>query len=78
MLRVKILLLKFRKFTWLQLIHCKILWQSTKQTSNKKRYAVEFEEGDFVWIALMKDKLLVGEYKSLMLGRLDCWKSLRT
>lgn len=33
-----------------------------KQAADKKRRAVEFEVGDFVWAVLMKDRFPVGEY----------------
>ena len=37
-----------------------------KASADKKRRAVEFEEGDFVWAILTKDKFPVGEYNMLV------------
>jgi hypothetical protein len=36
-----------------------------KASADKKRRAVEFEEGDFVWAVLTKDRFPVGEYNKL-------------
>jgi hypothetical protein len=36
-----------------------------KASVDKKRRAIEFEEGDFVWAILMKDRFPVGEYNKL-------------
>jgi hypothetical protein len=36
-----------------------------KAEVNKKRHPLEFEEGDFVWAVLTKDRFLVGEYNKL-------------
>jgi hypothetical protein len=36
-----------------------------KASANKKRRAIEFEEGDFVWAILTKDRFPVGEYNKL-------------
>jgi hypothetical protein len=36
-----------------------------KPSANKKRGAVEFEEGDFVWAIMTKDKFPVEEYNKL-------------
>jgi hypothetical protein len=36
-----------------------------KASANKKRRAVEFEEGDFVWAILTKDRFPVEEYNKL-------------
>jgi hypothetical protein len=36
-----------------------------KASVDKKRRVVEFEEGDFVWAILTKDRFLVGEYNKL-------------
>jgi hypothetical protein len=36
-----------------------------KASANKKRRAVEFEEGDFVWAVLTKGRFPVGEYNKL-------------
>jgi hypothetical protein len=37
-----------------------------KADADKKWCAVEFEEGDFVWVVLTKDRFLVGEYNKLV------------
>jgi hypothetical protein len=46
---------------------CKLQESTTKYKANadKKRRAVEFEEGDFVWAILTKDRFPVGEYNKL-------------
>jgi hypothetical protein len=36
-----------------------------KASIDKKRQAIEFEEGDFVWAILTKDRFAVGEYNKL-------------
>ncbi|GJZ68694.1 putative reverse transcriptase domain-containing protein [Tanacetum coccineum] len=36
-----------------------------KQDANHKRRHVDFEEGDFVWVVLTKDRFPVGEYSKL-------------
>jgi hypothetical protein len=36
-----------------------------KASADKKRRAIEFEEGDFVWAILTKDRFPVGEYNKL-------------
>ncbi|GKC08185.1 putative reverse transcriptase domain-containing protein [Tanacetum coccineum] len=36
-----------------------------KQDADHKRRHVDFEEGDFVWVVLTKDRFLVGEYNKL-------------
>jgi hypothetical protein len=36
-----------------------------KASADKNKRAVEFEEGDFVWAILTKDKFPVGEYNKL-------------
>ncbi|KAK1414879.1 hypothetical protein QVD17_30640 [Tagetes erecta] len=36
-----------------------------KQAADKMRRQVDFEEGDFVWAVLTKDRFLVGEYNKL-------------
>ena len=36
-----------------------------KQAADQKRRHVEFEEGDFVWAVLTKDRFTVGEYNKL-------------
>jgi hypothetical protein len=36
-----------------------------KASADKKRQAVEFEEGDFLWAILIKERFLVGEYNKL-------------
>ncbi|GJZ36601.1 hypothetical protein Tco_0582792 [Tanacetum coccineum] len=36
-----------------------------KQDADHKRRHVDFEEGDFVWAVLTKDRFLVGEYNKL-------------
>ena len=36
-----------------------------KASTNKKRWTVEFEEEDFVWAILTKDRFPVGEYNML-------------
>jgi hypothetical protein len=36
-----------------------------KASANKKRRTIEFEEGDFVWAILTKDRFPVGEYNKL-------------
>ncbi|GKA52180.1 putative nucleotidyltransferase, ribonuclease H, partial [Tanacetum coccineum] len=45
-----------------------------KQDANHKRRHVDFEEGDFVWAILTKDRFLIGEYNKLSakkIGSLD-------
>jgi hypothetical protein len=37
-----------------------------KADADKKRHALEFEEDDFVWAVLTKDRFLVGEYNKLV------------
>jgi hypothetical protein len=37
-----------------------------KASLDKKRCVVKFEEGDFVWVILTKDRVLVGEYNKLV------------
>jgi hypothetical protein len=41
-----------------------------KASVNKKRRAMEFEEGDFVWAVLTKDRFPLGEYKKLAARRI--------
>ena len=36
-----------------------------KVTTDKKRCPLEFEEGDFVWAILTKDRFPIGEYNKL-------------
>jgi hypothetical protein len=36
-----------------------------KASTDKKRRVVEFEEGDFMWAILSKDRFLMGEYNKL-------------
>jgi hypothetical protein len=36
-----------------------------KASADKKRQVIKFEEGDFVWAILTKDKFPVGEYNKL-------------
>jgi hypothetical protein len=36
-----------------------------KASADKRRRAVEFEEGDFVWAILTKDRFPMGEYNKL-------------
>jgi hypothetical protein len=36
-----------------------------KANANKKRRALKFEQGDFVWAILTKDRFHVGEYNKL-------------
>jgi hypothetical protein len=36
-----------------------------KASADKKRRTIEFEEGDFIWAILTKDRFLVGEYNKL-------------
>jgi hypothetical protein len=55
MLKLKILLVRSRKFTKLQF----------RKSADKKRRFVEFEGGDFVWVVLTKDRFPVGEYNKL-------------
>jgi hypothetical protein len=56
MLKLKILLVRFRKFTKLQF----------RISADKKRRFMEFEGGDFVWVVLTKDQFPVGEYNKLL------------
>jgi hypothetical protein len=37
-----------------------------KASADKKRRAVEFEEGDFLWAILTKDRFPMGEYNKLV------------
>lgn len=37
-----------------------------KANADKNRRSVEFEEGDFVWAVLIKDRFPMGEYKKLV------------
>ncbi|PKI33689.1 hypothetical protein CRG98_045918 [Punica granatum] len=37
-----------------------------KQATDKKRYSMEFEVGDFMWVILTKDHYPAGEYNKLL------------
>ena len=50
-----------------------------KANANKKRHSLEFEEGDFVWVFLTKDRFPVGEYNKLaarMIGPVEIVKDI--
>jgi hypothetical protein len=53
----KISLVKFRRFTKLLFSFCKILLPSIRQMQMRSCPSVGFEEGDFVWTMLTKDRL---------------------
>lgn len=36
-----------------------------KTSADKKRHAMEFDKGDFVWAVLIKERFPVGEYSKL-------------
>jgi hypothetical protein len=49
------------------------LYESTtkyKASADKKRRDIEFEEGDFMWAIMTKDKFPIGEYKKLVACKL--------
>ncbi|KAF7137217.1 hypothetical protein RHSIM_Rhsim07G0165900 [Rhododendron simsii] len=45
--------------------HLEESFATYKQAADKKRRAVEFEVGDFVWVVLAKDRFPAGEYNKL-------------
>lgn len=48
-----------------------------KANVDKKRRALEFDEGDFVWVVLTKDRFLVVEHNKLVACKIGQWRFLR-
>lgn len=50
---------------------------SYKSHADRKRHAVEFAVGDYVWVVLTKPRFSAHEYNKLAARRLVPWKFLR-
>ena len=48
-----------------------------KADADKKRHAEEFEEGDFVWAVLRKDRFPIGEYNKLAADKIGPAKIIK-
>jgi hypothetical protein len=48
-----------------------------KVDADKKQRALEFNEGDFVWVVLTKDRFPVAEHNKLVARKIGQWRFLR-